>query len=88
MMRDEIADAIDELAAHIARLKPIGRDGSAADFYEQRSEVAHKARRIAEWKRSGRKPVEEEACGSRNPPHAALWPAGAGCRAWPGRAGR
>jgi hypothetical protein len=52
-----IATEIDELAARIARIRPMS-DRNPSFFYEERSEVAHDMRTIAEWLRTGRKPVE------------------------------
>lgn len=51
----DVAGALIELAERIARLRPISSYNPHA-FYEERSEIAHDARSIAEWHRTGRKP--------------------------------
>jgi hypothetical protein len=57
-----IAAALDELAGRIARIPPPSARRPHA-FHEERSEVASLARAIAEWHRTGRKPVDAlEAC--------------------------
>jgi hypothetical protein len=53
----QIATALDTLAERIARIKaPSSRNPHA--FHEDRSEVAHEARSIATWLRTGRKPAD------------------------------
>ena len=52
-----IAAALDELAVRIARIPPPNPRRPHA-FHEERSEVASMARAIADWQRTGRKPVD------------------------------
>lgn len=54
-----IAAELQELAARIARIRPMS-DRNPSFFYEERSEVAHQVRAIAEWLRTGRKPVDRD----------------------------
>lgn len=51
----ELAAELDQLAERIARIKPPSARNPHA-FHEDRSEVAHDARSIATWLRTGRKP--------------------------------
>jgi hypothetical protein len=53
-----IAAALDALAERIARIPPPSARRPDA-FHEERSEAASLARAIAEWQRTGRKPVAE-----------------------------
>lgn len=52
-----IATALDALAERIARIPPPSAKRPHA-FHEERSEAAALARAIAEWQRTGRKPVD------------------------------
>lgn len=52
-----IAAALDALAERIARIPPPSARRPDA-FHEERSEVASQARAIADWARTGRKPID------------------------------
>lgn len=54
-----IAAELDALAERIARIRPPSNRNPHA-FHEDRSEVAHDARAIASWLRTGRRPVDLE----------------------------
>jgi hypothetical protein len=56
MSASDQAKALDALAERIARIRPPLNSNPHA-FHEDRSEVAHEARRVAEWIRSGREPA-------------------------------
>lgn len=53
---NDVAAELEQLAERIARIKPPSSRNPHA-FHEDRSERAHEARAIAEWIRTGRRPV-------------------------------
>lgn len=54
-----VAEALEVLAERVARLSV--KRGDPHKFFEERSEIAHDMRGVADWSRSGRKPITAAA---------------------------
>ena len=67
MTATAISAELEALAERIARLRPVGRNGHE-QFYEDRSELAHEARALAQWHRTGRRPADYLCAAERDRP--------------------
>lgn len=67
MSTPDLGVELEALAERIKRIRPVGRNGDADPFYEDRSQCVLDAFQLAHWQRKGRPPVDYKLSADRGP---------------------